>query len=285
MTYRLAALDIDGTVLRSDRRVSARTREAVAAARARGVHVVLVTGRRLPAARRVADEVGPDLPLVLHNGALIVAGAEVLACTPLPRAVAAVAVRIGRVHGADAVLHAGQRGEGRLLVERVSDGNPLLGFYLERSQPDVVRVPDLLAALDGAAEEPLEVMFGGDCVALDALVAPLQAGLGDTARVERTLYPQRGVAIVDVMHPAVSKGAALERLGRHFGVARDEILAVGDNWNDRDMLERAGLGLVMGNADPLLRAMGLGVLPTNDEDGVAVALERYVLADSGAGRE
>ena len=276
MTYRLAALDIDGTVLRSDRRVSARTRAAIAAARAAGVQVVLVTGRRYPAARRVADEVGPELPLVLHNGALIVAANEVLAYTPLPRGVAVEAIRIGRAHGADPVVHAGRRGEGRLLVERVSPDNPLLTFYLERSQPDVVRVSDLVAALD-LEDDTLEVMFGGSCTTLEALVPLLELGLGDRARVERTLYPQRGVAIVDVIGPAVGKAAALAVLARHFGIARAQTLAVGDNWNDREMLEWAGLGLVMGNAVPGLQALGMPVLPTNDEDGVARAIEHYIL--------
>jgi hypothetical protein len=279
MTYRLVALDIDGTVLRSDRRVSARTRAAVAAARAGGVRVVLVTGRRYPAARLVADEVGPELPLVLHNGALIVAGGEILACTPLPRAVAVEAIRIGRAHGADPVVHAGQRGEGRLLVERVAPDNPLLSFYLERSHPDVTQVVDVAAALDHE-DDPLEVMFGGSCTALEALVPVLEAGLGARARVERTLYPRREVAIVDVVSPAVGKAAALAFLGRHFAIARAHTLAVGDNWNDRGMLEWAGLGLVMGNAEPGLRALGLPVLPTNDEDGAAVAIERYILSES-----
>lgn len=282
VSYRLAALDIDGTLLRSDRRVSSRVRAAVAAARARGVHVVLVTGRRYPAARRVADEVGPELPLVLHNGALIIMDGRVLECTPLPRAAALAAVRIGRAHAADAVVHAGQRGEGRLVVESISSDNPLLGFYLARSDPDVQRVADLIAYIEHA-EEPLEVMFGGGCEALEALVVPLEAQLGGRARVERTLYPERGVAIVDVIHPAVSKAVALRRLCEHFGVAPAATLAVGDNWNDRDMLERAGLGLVMGNAEPGLRALGLPVLPTNDEDGAAVALESYILGPGAGG--
>jgi hypothetical protein len=274
MPYRLAALDIDGTVLRSDRRVSPRTRVAVAAARAQGVQVVLVTGRRLPAARRVADEVGPDLPLVLHNGGLIVVGGQVVSCTPLPLEVARRAVRLGRAQGADAVVHAGQRGEGRLLIEAISPDNPLLGFYLERSSPDVVAVADLLEAL---REDPLEVMFGGDCSQLEALAPRLAAELGDDARVERTLYPQRGVAILDVIHPRISKAVALARLADGWSVAREEVLAVGDNWNDIEMLEWAGRGLVMGNAEAGLRSRGLPVLPTQDEDGAAVAIEHYIL--------
>jgi len=85
---RLVALDIDGTLLRSDKSLAPRTRAAVDAARARGVRVVLVTGRRYPSARRVAEELGGEVPLILHNGALVVDAGRVLRCRALPRAAA-----------------------------------------------------------------------------------------------------------------------------------------------------------------------------------------------------
>jgi hydroxymethylpyrimidine pyrophosphatase-like HAD family hydrolase len=276
MSYRLLALDIDGTLLDSDKDVSARTQAAIAAARERGARLVLVTGRRYPAARRVAEALGGDVPLVLHNGALIVEAGSVLRCRPLARAAAADAVRLGRLHAADAVIHAGQRGEGRLLFERVSPGNRLLSDYLDRSGADAVRVADLLAELL-AAEDPMQVMFAGAAEAMEALLAPLGGALGAEARLERTTYPRYGVSIIDVLHPGVGKAGALAFLQERWGLTPAETLAIGDNWNDREMLERAGLGLVMGNADPALRAIGLPVLPSNDEDGVAVALETYVL--------
>jgi hydroxymethylpyrimidine pyrophosphatase-like HAD family hydrolase len=80
-----------------------------------------------------------------------------------------------------------------------------------------------------------------------------------------------------VLAPEVNKAEALAFLQRRWGVTAAQTLAIGDNWNDHEMLEQAGLGMVMGNADPRMRALGLPVLPTNDEDGVALAIERYVL--------
>ncbi|HEY7513394.1 MAG TPA: HAD family hydrolase, partial [Vicinamibacteria bacterium] len=112
---------------------------------------------------------------------------------------------------------------------------------------------------------------------VDAAAPGLSSELAGHARVERTVYPQSGVGILDVLARGVSKGEALDFLQRRWGIAAAETLAIGDNWNDHDMLERAGLGLVMGNADPEMRKLGLPLLPTNDEDGVAVAIEAHIL--------
>jgi hypothetical protein len=120
-------------------------------------------------------------------------------------------------------------------------------------------------------------MFGGGLAAMDALLPRLARELGDAARIERTVYPREGVGILDVMNAQVNKAEALRYLQERWGLRASETLAIGDNWNDHEMLEQAGLGLVMGNADPAMHQLGLPVLPTNDQDGVAFAIERYVL--------
>ena len=273
---RLVALDIDGTLLRSDKTISPRTRDAIDQARREGVRLVLVTGRRHPSARRVAEDLGGGVPLVLHNGALVMEGGSVLRCRPLPRAAARRAIHAGRAEGREPVLHCGAAGEGFLLVDEAARPSGLVGYYLERSRADVRLVSDLLAAVD--AEEPIQVMFGGTCAEMDALSPRLDADLGDEVRVERTVYPASGVVLLDVLHPAVGKAEALGFLQGRWGIAASETLAIGDNWNDREMVERAGLGFVMGNAPREMLALGLPALPTNDEDGVARAIEEHVLA-------
>jgi hydroxymethylpyrimidine pyrophosphatase-like HAD family hydrolase len=272
--YRLLALDIDGTLLRSDKTISPRTLAAVEAARGRGVRVVLVTGRRHPAARRIAEQLGKDLDLVLHNGALIVENGEVLRCLPLSRELALRAVAVGRACAADPVLHCGHGGEGRLMIEGIAPSNTLLVYYLDRSHPDVTSVARLDDAL---AEDPIAVMFGGSIEPMAVLRERLDAELGGQVRIDRTIYPASGVLILDVMRAGVGKAEALAFLQRRWDVSAPETLAIGDNWNDHEMLEAAGLGLVMGNADPAMLRLGLEVLPTNDEDGVAVAIEREIL--------
>ena len=272
---RLLALDIDGTLLRSDKTISSRTLEAIARARALGVRLVLVTGRRYPSARRVAEELGGVVPLVLHNGALVVEDGAVLRCRPLARAAARTAIAVGRAAGAEPVLHCGANGEGRLIVSADARRSGLVGYYLERSGGEVqVRSP-LESVLD--AEEPIQVMFGGTRAEMDALIVPLSERLGAQARIERTVYPATDLVLLDVIDPAVGKAEALDFLRSRWGVAARETLAIGDNWNDRDMVARAGIGFVMANADPELLALGMPVLPSNDEDGVALAIEEYVL--------
>lgn len=273
--YRLLALDIDGTLLRSDKTISPRTLAAIEGARRIGVRVVLVTGRRHPAARRIVDQLGFDLDLVLHNGALVIENGEVLRCLPLARALALRAVAIGRACAADPVLHCGHLGEGRLMIEGIAPSNTLLVYYLDRSHPDVVSVPVLDDAL---AEDPIQVMFGGAIEPMAALRARLAGELGSAVRIDRTIYPSNGVQILDVLRAGVGKAEALAFLQRRWQVAAEQTLAIGDNWNDHEMLEAAGLGLVMGNADPEMLRLGLGVLPTNDDDGVAVAIEREILS-------
>jgi hydroxymethylpyrimidine pyrophosphatase-like HAD family hydrolase len=140
----------------------------------------------------------------------------------------------------------------------------------------VLSVPRLDEAL---AEDPIQVMFGGAMDAMTALRARLLESLGDRVRIDRTVYPASGVQIVDVLSAEVGKAEALGFLQRRWGVGAAETLAIGDNWNDQEMLAAAGLGLVMGNADPEMLRLGLGVLPTNDEDGVAVAIEREILEE------
>jgi 5-amino-6-(5-phospho-D-ribitylamino)uracil phosphatase len=277
VSIRLVALDLDGTLLTSRKSVSPRAREALAAAESAGARIVLVTGRRLPAARSACPELAARLPLVLHNGALVVEDDAVVRCRPLAREAAAAAVALGLAAGADPVIHRGQGGEGRLVVSRVAAGNELLRRYLDRAGEDLVSVPDLLASL-GSGEDPIQVMFGGTLEAMRALAGRLDSELAGAVHVERTAYPEREVSILDVLAPGVSKAEAVAWLQGRWGIASRETLAIGDNWNDRRMLEQAGVGLVMGNAEPGLRALGLPVLPSNDDDGVAVALERYVVA-------
>lgn len=271
------ALDIDGTLLNSHKEISTRNRSAIDAARAGGVRLALVTGRRYPAARKIADQLGGDPALILHNGGLVVDAAKPIRVRPLKRDSAMKVVAFAKRLGADPVVHFGHRGEGLLYVETASPSHTLLAYYLSRSHPDVRVVESLETAIAGEPEEPLEVMFGGAMGEMSALARAIEAQSFEVSAL-RTVYPREDLSLIDVVGPTVDKSEALRFLCDRWGIAVQRVLAVGDNWNDRAMLQMAGVGCVMGNADPELRSLGLTLVPGNDEDGVANAIERFVLA-------
>jgi Cof subfamily protein (haloacid dehalogenase superfamily) len=273
---RALALDIDGTLLNSRREISARNHAAITAAGRAGLRIALVTGRRYPAARKIADQLPGRPTLVLHNGGLVVEDAVAIRVRPLARAAATAVVTFAKENGADPVVHVGHRGEGLLYVENASPSHTLLAYYLSRSHPDVRVVESLEAFLAREEEDPLQVMFGGSMVAMGALASSLETRAFGISAL-RTVYPKDDLSLIDVVAPTVDKSEALRYLCARWGIGIGDVLAIGDNWNDRRMLLEAGRGCVMGNADPELRSLGLEVLPGNDEDGVAHALERFVL--------
>lgn len=274
---RVLALDIDGTLLNSRKEISPRNLEALASAERAGVRIALVTGRRYPAAKRIADMLPVQPMLVLHNGGLVIEDRTAIRVRPLARAAAIAVVAFAKGAGADPVVHVGQSGEGLLYVENASPSHTLLAYYLHRSHPDVRVVDSLEAFLGGADADPLQVMFGGSMDEMKALASALEAEAFEVSAL-RTVYPKDDLSLIDVVAPSVDKSEAVRFLCDRWGVGLPEVLAIGDNWNDRLMLLSAGRGCVMGNADPELRSLGLEILPGHDEDGVAHAVERYVLA-------
>lgn len=273
---RLLALDLDGTLLDSKKEISARNLAALHAALDAGVRIALITGRRYPAAKRISASVPGNPVLVLHNGGLVMEGGTPLRVLPLDREVARAVVSFAKDRGADPVVHYGHEGEGLLYVETTSPSHTLLAYYINRSHPDVRVVESLEGELASAARDPLQVMFGGSMKEMEVLAQALEAR-GLAASALRTVYPEDDLSLIDVVAPHVDKSEALRFLCARFEVDIQQVLAIGDNWNDRDMLLAAGRGCVMGNAEPGLRALGLEVVPKNDDDGVAFAIERHIL--------
>jgi Cof subfamily protein (haloacid dehalogenase superfamily) len=278
---RLLALDIDGTLLNSRGEISSRNLSAIAAAREAGVRLALITGRRYPAAKRIADRLPDDPALVLHNGGLVIEKSKAVRVLPLSRAAAISVVSFAKARGADPVVHFGLRGEGLLYVENSSPSHTLLAYYLTRSHPDVRLVTSLEGFLAGEQDDPLQVMFGGSMGDMESLCAAIESG-GFLATPLRTVYPKDDLSLIDVVAPSVDKSEALAFLCARWAIPMAGVLAIGDNWNDRAMLMAAGVGCVMANAEIGLRSLGLEVVPTNDDDGVAVAIERHILRSATA---
>jgi hydroxymethylpyrimidine pyrophosphatase-like HAD family hydrolase len=287
MSIRLIALDLDGTLLDSRGRLSERNRSAIGAARSRGARVALVTGRRFRDARPLALELGLDVPVIAHNGALTkhARTLETVAALLLPAESAREVARVGREHGADALVSDDHRGAGLLVYDHLSDGNVALAKYVAwarrihgpEADEAVRRVPSLDEYLD---HDPVHVSFSGTCAAMQRLSETLagEAVLGAPVKTLLTLYPKMDFALLDVLHPLASKGAGVAAAAAERGLTSEEVMAVGDNHNDLEMLEYAGTGVLMGNAEAsLLARPQFHRTATNDEDGVADAIERFVL--------
>jgi len=276
MPIRLVATDLDGTLLNSQRQVSATTRAALAAAAARGVQFVAVTGRRVHSARPLLEQVPCPLTLIASNGAVVISpSGEVIHQDFLPRQVAREVLQAAPAHRPYAVLIFYSPDAGQIVVQQDAVAEGPLGWYLEHSPRAVQMVPNLELAL---ATDPVQVMFGGP----PAVIEPVEVILRDSptgAKVHLTWtkYFTRNISLLDVMNHTCSKGRALRLWAERCGIEASEIMAVGDNYNDLEMLEFAGLPVLMANASPGLARDGWAVTRSNDEDGVAAAIETYVL--------
>jgi Cof subfamily protein (haloacid dehalogenase superfamily) len=286
MTISLLALDLDGTLLDSRGHISERNRLAIDNAREQGVRVALVTGRRFRDSRPVALELGLDVPLISHNGALTkhAATLQTVSVLPLPLAAAREALRVGRAAGADALLSDDHEGLGVLVYDHIRSENSPAHKYIswarrihgdEEGANAVQQVASLEDYLD---HDPVHLAFSGGCAEMDQLEEILKLELGASVKLLSTKYPEQDFTLLDIINSAASKGAGVAAAATELGATREEIMAIGDNFNDLEMLLFAGVGVVMANAPLALREIG-GLHPTasNREDGVALAIDQFIL--------
>lgn len=276
MAVRLIAIDIDGTLLDSRWRLSGANARAIAQASAQGIEVALVTGRRFDFALPVAGQLAGPVTMIVNNGALIRSrdGA-----THLRRLLSADTARrvlaFTQPWRETAAVVFDRPMKNQVVLEKIPWDDPIRGGYFARNRPFLAEVSPLEACL---TEDPIQVMFtGAVAVIRDVERALSSAGLGDTFFSAVTIYETRNFGMIDVLNPACSKGAALAGWARVRGYAREEVMAIGDNLNDREMLSFAGVPVVMGNAVPELKDQGWHETRSNDEDGVAVAIEAFAL--------
>jgi len=278
---KLIAMDIDGTLLNSKSEISERNSETIAEAASRGIEIVLVTGRRFDFALPIANALPCDLHLIVNNGALAKSrngtthlryllpaetARQVLAATPEFRGSAAVIFD--------------RPGARQVIMERVDWDDPFRGGYFRRNREYIAEVAPLSDCLSGG-EDPIQVMYAGKCSPMRAAMKSLEAlSRSRDFTLALTEYEDRDFSILDVLRRDVTKGKALAEWTRQRGFARENVLAIGDNWNDRQMLEFAGSPVLMGNCIAELKECGWPITLSNDEDGVAAAIWDYALNEN-----
>ena len=276
MPVKLIAIDIDGTLLDSRWQVPEANRQAIAAAAARGIEIALVTGRRFDFARPIAEQLPCALTMIVNNGALIKSKDGVTRLRHLlPREVARRVLEATPQFRVGAAVVFDRPQENQVIFERIDWEDPGRKGYFERNREFIAQVAPLEACL---TEDPIQVMYSGPVETMRQVEAVLHAlPLSDRFALAVTEYEERDFGLVDVLHPACSKGAALAEWAALQGFSRDEVMAIGDNLNDREMLEYAGVPIVMGNSVPELKTLGWRETLTNDEDGVAAAILAHAL--------
>ena len=262
---RLVATDLDGTVIRTDGTVSDRTRSAFAGAEQAGVAVVLVTGRPQRWMRTIAEDTGHRGMAILSNGAVVYDLHEerVIDEHPLEPEAAAEVV---------AALRAELPG----LVFAVERGSR---FGHEPAWVPRVAMPAdvLVAGVDDLLGEPmLKLLARHDELSGDELVARARAVVGHAATVTHSGFST--VGMLEISGPGVTKASALARLAADLGTGPEGTVAFGDMPNDLPMLAWAGHAVAVANAHPEVRAVADEVTASNDDDGVALVVERLLAA-------
>jgi hypothetical protein len=270
----MLALDLDGTLLRSDKQLAKYDAVAIKEAMRRGVKVVLATARPPRSAKPIHQKLGLDTPLINYNGAMIydVANDKELSHEPLHPKTARQIIKLARSIEPSVVVS----------IEAQDK------WYTDHDDPQFKTAtarkfkPDYVGTLIVPLSRPItKLMLLFHAEQLQPVRDAIIAEFGDQAA-----FPESDETIIQIVHPEVDKAEALKQVALLYGVEASRVCAIGDAPNDAGMLRWAGLGLAVGNAfGAALEAANVVLDKTNDERAVGLAIERYVLGDDPVAQE
>jgi Cof subfamily protein (haloacid dehalogenase superfamily) len=274
-SIRLLASDIDGTLLNPQFQISEADLNALRQAHAAGIEIVLVTGRRHTFALPIAKKLGFDLWLISSNGAVTRSlSGETFHRDLMPRDTCRDLCALMQDFRGHTVLTFDKETKGAIVLEHLDDLNASIRRWLEKNMDYIEFVVPIE---DSLTTDPVQSMFCGSMARMgQALQALGASGMDNRVTILRTEYPERDLSMIDVLNTGCSKGHALERWAAYRGYRRDQVMAIGDNHNDIEMLEFAGHPVIMGNACEELRSRGWNVTLGNDRCGVAAAVTEVI---------
>jgi Cof subfamily protein (haloacid dehalogenase superfamily) len=263
---KLVAFDLDGTLLGEELLLRPRVLSAIRAMRELGIEGCIVTGRMYRAALPFVRQLQFTAPVVCYQGAAVVdpQSDEVLQDVPLPNSEALALEAYARENGLHVQLYANDR-------YYCEQANQYVSLYAKISGVEPVIVGSLRRQFE-TWDATKACIIAEPEVVLEHLPR-VQKLCGDRAYVTRSI-----AYFLEVMNSKVNKGRSLEIVARSLGIALEDVMAIGDSWNDAPLLQAAGFGVAMGSAPPELRQVADAVVADVENDGVAEALERYVLA-------
>jgi hypothetical protein len=279
LAIKLIATDIDGTLLDSRSGLPPENARAIGEAAKRGIEIVIVTGRRFHSARVIASKLPCTVELITSNGALVKSlSGETHLRSLLPVAAARLVLDATPDFRSFCGVIFDRPRENQLIFEHIDWEARFMGPYLSRHPDHVAEVAPLAACLD--SEDPVEILFIAECETIRRVIRKLENHQESQAySLSLTEYARADASMLDVLNRGVTKGAALAEWARRRGILREEVMAIGDNWNDREMLDYAGLPVIMGNSPDELKSFGWKTTRSNDECGVAEAIRTYALND------
>ena len=279
MPIKLIALDIDGTLLNSRWEVSPANRAAIAEATRRGIEVALVTGRRYDFALPVVQQIESPLTMIVNNGAMVRSrDGSTLLRHLLPRDTALRVLQATTPWRTCTSVVFDRPKAKQVMVEKIDFEDGIRGMYYRRNLEFLGESAPLEVCL---TEDPIQVMYAGPISPIREAEALLRSvHFSAEFALAVTVYEDKDFSMIDVIHPAITKGSTLSEWAALRGIPGAAILAIGDNHNDLEMLSFAGIPVVMGNGVPELKARGWHVTLSNDEDGVAAAIWQFALQEA-----
>lgn len=262
---RLVAVDVDGTLLRSDKSLGRRSIQAIRQAVDAGVRVILATARPPRSVRPIYDQLALDTLLINYNGALIFDPVHhrILYHRPLDALLVRRLIRLARRLNPDILVSLE-------ILDRWFTDRLDPRFQTETSK---THHPDYLGPLDAVLNQPVtKLMFLAEPQRLE----PVRRTLARHFRRKITIAVS-DPHLIQINHPYATKARALARIARYYHIPSSQVLAIGDAPNDAGMLRWARWGVAVGNAWPQLRRAADVLVASNDDEGVAQAIEQYVL--------
>lgn len=276
MPFRLLAIDADGTLLDPKGVITGPVRTSLSECRKQGVAVVLCTGRRFRTTRRIARELALEGPMVVQNGTLVkdAQTGTTLARYPLPPEIYLPALSLLRTVGAPLAYVDDFHSDIDIVSEHPSRSHEFQAAYME-SNVQSSRIVDSLDDLEPEKVCLLSCMAEADD--LRALEPRIISALGDRVRTHFLDNKNYQGHILEIVSSDAGKWPAVARLAAERGIGSDEIIAIGDDENDAEMVEQAGCGIAMENAVKSVKEAADFITASNAEDGVRLAVDRFVL--------
>ncbi len=270
MQIKLVVLDIDGTILSSDGRLTPQVRQAIAAVKAKGVKITLATGRRSGSALPWAYLLKLTAPIIIHNGAVIVESLTGNVCLQkgIPLTIANALIKDLDNKKIPHMVYGGGTNEDLGVISS----------RFQYSRPSFLKFIDeqlILTEKIALAEPPIKI----SALARSLKVKPLLDELRKkySAVTNMIVYHSQQYVGIDFMPQGCSKAKGIQYLFNSFKLSWEEVLVIGDDNNDIEMIQKAGFGVAMFNAPQYVKEQAIYVAPSNDENGVAHVLQKFCL--------